>query len=47
MTALELEYLRRINDRTELQWSLIPGVPLVITSMFGVRFRMDGGKSEG
>jgi hypothetical protein len=41
MTALELEYLRRINDRMELQWSLIPGAPLVITSLVGVRFRMD------
>lgn len=38
MTALELEYLRRINDRLEFQWSLIPGAPLVITSMFGVRW---------
>jgi hypothetical protein len=42
MTALELEYLRRISDRAEFQWSLIPGAPLVITSMFGVRFRMGG-----
>jgi len=40
MTAVEFEYLRRINDRLELQWSLIPGVPLVITSMFGVRLRI-------
>lgn len=40
MTAVEFEYLRRINDRLEFQWSLIPGVPLVITSMFGVRLRM-------
>jgi hypothetical protein len=37
-TALELEYLHRINDSTELQWSVIPGAPLVITFMFGVRF---------
>ncbi len=42
MTALELEYLRRITDRTELQWSLIPGAPLVVTSLFGVRFRLGG-----
>ncbi len=40
MTAVELEYLRRINDRMEFQWSLIPGAPLVITSMFGLRFRL-------
>jgi hypothetical protein len=40
MTAVEFEYLRRITDRLEFQWSLIPGVPLVITSMFGVRLRM-------
>jgi hypothetical protein len=37
-TALELEYLRRINDCMEFQWSIIPSAPLVITSMFGVRF---------
>jgi hypothetical protein len=37
-TALELEYLRRINDTMEFQWSIIPGAPLIITSMFGVRF---------
>lgn len=40
MTAVEFEYLRRISDRFELQWSLIPGVPLVVTSLFGVRIRM-------
>lgn len=40
-TALELEYLRRINNSTELQWSVIPGAPLIITSMFGVRFKLD------
>jgi hypothetical protein len=37
-TALELEYLRRINDTMEFQWSIIPGAPLIITSMFGIRF---------
>ena len=37
-TALELEYLRRISDTMEFQWSIIPGVPLIITSMFGIRF---------
>jgi hypothetical protein len=37
-TALEMEYLRRINDSMEFQWSIIPGAPLIITSMFGIRF---------
>ncbi len=40
-TALELEFLHRLNDTAELQWSVIPGAPLVITSMFGVRFKLD------
>ena len=39
-TALELEYLRKINESMELEWSLIPGAPLVITFMFGVRFKI-------
>jgi hypothetical protein len=39
-TAIEFEYLRRINDSMEFQWSVVPGAPLVITSMFGVRFRL-------
>lgn len=38
-SAVELEYLRRISDSMEFQWSVIPGVPLVITSMVGIRFR--------
>ncbi|MBN3035622.1 MAG: hypothetical protein JW861_08550 [Bacteroidales bacterium] len=38
--AVELEYLRRINDRLEFQYSLIPGAPLVITSMFGFRLKI-------
>jgi len=38
--ALELEYLRRINDHLEFQYSLIPGAPLVITSLFGIRFKL-------
>jgi hypothetical protein len=38
--AIELEYLRRINDHLEFQYSLIPGAPLVITSLFGLRFRL-------
>jgi hypothetical protein len=41
-TALELEYLRRINKSTELQWSLIPGAPLVVTFMVGVRCIITG-----
>jgi hypothetical protein len=41
MTAIELEYLARINDSTEFQYSVIPGAPLVITSMFGIRFKLD------
>ena len=40
-TAIELEYLRRINDSMELQCSVIPGAPLVITFMFGIRFKLD------
>ncbi len=39
-TALEFEYLRRINENMEFQYSLVPGAPLVITSMFGIRFRL-------
>jgi hypothetical protein len=38
--AVELEYLYKINDRVELQYSLVPGAPLVITSLFGVRFNL-------
>lgn len=38
MTAAELEYQRRISDRMEFQLSLIPGVPLIVTFLFGVRF---------
>jgi hypothetical protein len=38
--AIELEYLRRINDHVEFQYSLIPGAPLVFTSLFGFRFRL-------
>ncbi len=39
-SAIELEYLRRINDAMEFQWSVVPGAPLVITSMFGIRFKL-------
>lgn len=38
--AIELEYFRRINDKFDFQYSLIPGAPLVITSLFGVRFKL-------
>ena len=38
--AVELEYLFKINDRMQFQYSLIPGAPLVITSLFGVRFNI-------
>lgn len=36
--AVELEYIRKINDRLQFQYSIIPGAPLVITSVFGIRF---------
>ena len=39
-TAIELEYLRRINDTMEFQYSIVPGAPLIITSMFGIRFKL-------
>ena len=39
-TAIEVEYLRRLNDAMEFQWSVIPGAPLVITTMVGVRVDM-------
>ncbi|MGE5457155.1 MAG: hypothetical protein ACM3RX_02250 [Methanococcaceae archaeon] len=39
-TAIELEYLHKINDHIEFQYSIIPGAPLVITSQVGVRFRL-------
>jgi hypothetical protein len=38
--AVEFEYLRRINDSMEFQWSVIPGAPLIITSIFGIRFTL-------
>jgi hypothetical protein len=38
--AVELEYMHRINDHLELQYSLIPGGALVFTSLIGVRFRI-------
>ena len=39
-TAVELEYLRRINKSMEFQYSIVPGAPLIITSMFGIRFKL-------
>jgi hypothetical protein len=39
-TAIELEYLRKINESMEFQYSLVPGAPLVITSMVGIRFAL-------
>jgi hypothetical protein len=39
-TAVELEYLRRIGPNTELRWSVIPGVPLVVTLMVGLRWAL-------
>jgi hypothetical protein len=38
--AVEFEYLRRINDSMEFQWSVIPGGPLIITSLFGIRLSL-------
>jgi hypothetical protein len=38
--AIELEYLRRINRTTELQWTILPGVPSVVTLMVGARFSL-------
>jgi hypothetical protein len=38
--AVELEYLRKLNDHLEFQYSVVPGAPLVITSLFGIRFKI-------
>jgi hypothetical protein len=38
--AVELEYLHRINNSMEYQCSIIPGAPLVVTFMFGIRFKL-------
>ena len=38
--AVEFEYLRKINESTEFQWSVIPGGDLIITSLFGIRFAL-------
>jgi hypothetical protein len=34
----EFDYLYRINDNWEIHYSLIPGVPIIITSKFGLRY---------
>jgi hypothetical protein len=39
-TAIELEYLRKISDSIEFQYSLIPGAPLIVTSLVGIRFSL-------
>jgi hypothetical protein len=39
-TALEFEYLRRISKSIQLQYSVIPGAPLVITSLIGIRYSL-------
>jgi hypothetical protein len=36
--AVELEYLHKINELLEFQYSIIPGAPLVFTSLLGIRF---------
>jgi hypothetical protein len=38
--AVEFEYLCRINESMQFQWSIIPGGDLIVTSLFGVRFRL-------
>lgn len=39
-TAIELGYSRKLKDNISFQYSLIPGAPLVITSLFGFRFNL-------
>jgi len=36
----EFEYLYQINDKVEFQYSLIPGIPIIITSKFGIRIKI-------
>ena len=36
----EVEYLFRINDKFEFQYSVIPGYPAIITSKIGVRMKL-------
>lgn len=37
----ELEYQYKINDNVAFQYSVIPGYPAVITSKFGLRFKLN------
>jgi hypothetical protein len=37
----EVEYLFKINDKWEFQYSVIPGYPAVITSKIGLRWRIN------
>jgi len=36
----EFEYLYKLNDKIELQYSLIPGIPIVMTSKIGIRIKI-------
>jgi len=36
----EFEYLYQLNDKVQLQFSVIPGIPIIVTSKFGVRIRL-------
>jgi hypothetical protein len=36
----EIEYLYKINNKWEFQYSVIPGLPAVITSRFGFRMKI-------
>lgn len=36
----ELEYLYKINDKFQFQYSVIPGYPAVVTSKIGVRMKL-------
>lgn len=38
--AVEFEYLRKINESMEFQWSIIPGGELIVTSLVGIRFTL-------
>jgi hypothetical protein len=37
----EIEYLYKINDKWQFQYSVIPGYPAVITSKIGLRFKIN------
>jgi hypothetical protein len=38
--AADIEYMYQLNDRIQIQYSVIPGVPTVVTSRIGVRFKL-------